>query len=107
MRLLVNIAIILMFSSCVQRAVKDHSNIEITDSLSYMTVVLQVNGMTCEGCENTIVKSVGSLEGIKDVSASYLDSFATVVFDTSFVNTQTISEKINELGYEVKGVMNQ
>ena len=76
---------------------------EIADTLLLKTATLRVNGMTSAGCENTIKKMVGEIEGVKKVNASYSDSVATVVFDTSLANIVMISETINNLGYKVVG----
>jgi copper chaperone CopZ len=63
-----------------------------------------VNGMTCTGCENTITKAVESINGVKEVKASYIDSLATVTFDSTMANSALISQKINDLGYNVVSV---
>ena len=76
---------------------------EIADTLLLKTATLRVNGMTCADCENTIKKMISEIEGVKKVSASYADSVATVVFDTSLANIVVISETINNLGYKVVG----
>ncbi len=77
--------------------------VEVADTLALKTAILRVDGMTCEGCENTIKKMVGKIEGVKEVHASFTDSLTTVVFDTSLVNIVVISETINNLGYKVVG----
>ena len=60
-----------------------------------------INGMTCTGCEKTITTTVKSIDGVKDVTASYIDSLATVTFDSTMTTTAMISQKINDLGYNV------
>jgi copper chaperone CopZ len=64
-------------------------------------VVIPVHGMTCEGCENAVKKSIGSLEGIAEVSASHKDSIATVKYDKTAVTRDEIELKIAEAGYVV------
>lgn len=64
-------------------------------------VVIPVHGMTCEGCENAVKKSIGSLEGIAEVSASHKDSIATVKYDKTAVTRDEIELKIAEAGYTV------
>ena len=83
--------------------VKKQNQSDITDTLALRTALLRVNGMTCEGCENTIKTVVGKIEGVKEVQASYTDSLTKVVFDTSLANVLVISETINNLGYRVVG----
>lgn len=90
--------------ACIQNTSKtsdQHSELE--DTLQFKKIVLQVEGMTCEGCEMTITKTLGELAGVKNVSASHLDSMTTIVFDTSLANVVLISESINQLGYKVVG----
>jgi len=69
------------------------------ENLVEMTI--PVYGMTCEGCENAVKKSVGSLEGIAEVTASHMDSVAVVKFDTALVSLDAIHGKITEAGYTV------
>lgn len=110
MKILGSLFVILLFSiACMQNTGKagDEQQAELTDTLHYKTIVLQVTGMTCEGCEKTITSEVGKLEGIAKVSASHVDSVATIQFDTSIANVVLISEKINELGYKVVGEITQ
>lgn len=83
------------------------SELSMIDSNSTKTILLQINGMTCEGCEMTITKAVSDIEGVVDVNASHTDSLTTVIFDTSKASIVLISEKINELGYTVVGEIPQ
>ena len=106
MRFLLLVGTFLMLIACTQQSDKTRSGLNHSDSSMYVTVVLRVNGMTCEGCENTISKSVGSLDGIKKVSASHIDSTTLVVYDSSLININMIGEKIDEIGYKVNGVVN-
>jgi copper chaperone CopZ len=94
--------------ACLNRS-KDlpMEELAMVDSSATKTVILHVEGMTCEGCEMTISKAVNGIEGVVDVNASYTDSLTTVVFDTSKASIVLISEKINELGYTVTGEIPQ
>lgn len=65
-------------------------------------VSIAVGGMTCEGCENAVKKSIGSLEGIAEVSASHVDSVAVVKYDETKANVEAIKAKITEAGYVVR-----
>jgi copper chaperone len=66
-----------------------------------MEVTIPVHGMTCEGCENAVKKSISSLEGIGEVTASHTDSIATVKYDKTAVTQEDIELKIAEAGYTV------
>ncbi|HRY98492.1 MAG TPA: cation transporter [Bacteroidales bacterium] len=67
------------------------------------TLVLDVQGMTCNGCENTVQESVSSLAGITEVKASHTDSVAIVSFDPGQTSVEDIQEAITKVGYEVTG----
>lgn len=62
---------------------------------------LRVEGMTCDGCEQTVMKSVSLLAGIDSISANHEDSSAFVRFDASKIDLNKISEAIKSKGYEV------
>jgi len=64
-------------------------------------VTIDVNGMTCEGCENAVKKSIGSLAGISAVNASHVDSVAEVIYDKTQTSLEEIEIKISDAGYIV------
>ncbi|MDK2909687.1 MAG: copper chaperone [Bacteroidales bacterium] len=73
------------------------------DSLKAITVVLDVEGMTCTGCENTISNAVKQLGGIVDIIADHQSGRVEVTYDTTLIDIQSISQAITEKGYTVKG----
>lgn len=81
-----------------QEAEKAEVNME-----NLVEVSIPVYGMTCEGCENAVKKSVGSLDGVAEVSASHVDSVAVVKYDKSMADVEAIKMKIAEAGYVVPG----
>lgn len=64
---------------------------------------LQVEGMTCTGCENSINKKVSALAGIGEVSSSHEKGVARVQLDTTQTQLKVIIEAIEKLGYKVNG----
>ncbi|MGD2035494.1 MAG: cation transporter [Bacteroidales bacterium] len=103
MRFIIPLLIFAAFAACTQQTDKSKANQDSGDTSNYVSVTLCVKGMTCEGCEKTIAKSVASLEGIKEVSASHVDSMARVTYDSTLTSIPAISKKINSLGYKVEG----
>jgi copper chaperone CopZ len=67
------------------------------------TLVIDVQGMTCNGCENTVQESIGSLAGVTEVKASHTDSLAIVSFDPGQTSVEDIQNAITKVGYEVTG----
>jgi copper chaperone CopZ len=68
------------------------------------TITLAVEGMTCEGCENTVKESIEKLRGIASATASYKNKTVIVSFDSTLTKTTEISNAITDVGYEVKGL---
>jgi copper chaperone len=69
----------------------------------WVEVVLDVEGMTCDGCENAIKAGVESLDGINRVESSHEEGWTKVKYDKNLTSLEKIEEKITETGYEVKG----
>ena len=66
-------------------------------------VHLDVRGMTCEGCENAVVKSIENLDGIQEASASHMAEEAIVKFDSTKTTLEEISRAIADAGYKYEG----
>lgn len=71
-----------------------------TSSVANKTLEFNVQGMTCEGCENSIEKKLIGLEGIVTAEASHTAALAKVSFDSTKVSTEQITTAINSLGYQ-------
>lgn len=69
----------------------------------WVEVVLEVDGMTCEGCENAIRAGVQNLEGIRSVESSHQEGWTRVEYDQNLTSLEEIEAKITETGYQVKG----
>jgi copper chaperone CopZ len=99
------LAIILLSASCSSADKKSEARSGIqTISEEHLTQVkFDVKGMTCEGCENAIMSNIKKLEGIQEVSASHTAGESVVMFDSTLVRPELISEAITGAGYEVTG----
>lgn len=69
----------------------------------WIEVTLNVEGMTCEGCENAIKAGVESLDGIAEVESSFEEGWTKVKYDKATTSVADIEGKITDTGYEVKG----
>jgi copper chaperone len=67
----------------------------------WVEVVLNVDGMTCDGCENAINAGVESLEGIAAVESSHEEGWTKVKYDKSQISAEDIEGKITETGYVI------
>jgi len=65
------------------------------------TLTLPVQGMSCSGCENAVIRAVGGMAGVSGVTASHTDARVVVTYDPALVAPADISQKIGKLGYAV------
>ena len=63
--------------------------------------ILNVNGMSCSHCENTVKTAVKALNGISSVSISLENKKVTVEYDPNQVTIEHIKETIENQGYDV------
>ena len=64
--------------------------------------VLQVEGMTCGHCVETVTQAVQSLQGIQKVTVDLEQNQVTLDFDEQKISLESISGKITGVGLEVK-----
>lgn len=64
---------------------------------------LNVEGMTCTGCESTINTGVSEIAGVIEVKSSFQDGKTVVKFDSTQTSIAKISEVIAGKGYSVLG----
>jgi copper chaperone CopZ len=64
-------------------------------------IEVKIEGMTCTGCEQTIQRNVGKLEGIKSVKATFTDGRAVIEYFPGTVDTLKINDAITGSGYKV------
>jgi copper chaperone len=62
---------------------------------------IQVRGMSCNHCSQTILCALEAMPGVSKVSVSLEKDEVVVDFDDTQTDTQTISAKIIEIGFEV------
>ncbi len=96
--------VVFLFSfSC--HSAKEESSAEqkeekaVMDSSAFSTVEIQVEGMTCAGCEEAINNSVQSLAGVAEVVSSHTGKQTVITYDTVKVNIADIKSKISGAGY--------
>ena len=74
---------------------------DTVSSENFVEVKIEVSGMTCEGCENAIVKKLDAIAGVEEATASHKDSVALVTFDQSKTSVDEIVESIEKTGFTV------
>lgn len=63
--------------------------------------IIKVEGMICNGCENRVKNALKTIDGIESVVADHTKG-TVVVVSSNEVTENTIKEKIEDIGFEVK-----
>lgn len=67
------------------------------------TLVLQVSGMSCSGCEQRIATVLSRVDGVVRSSADHTTGAVRVVLDPARNSEQAVSDAIEQAGYQVVG----
>ena len=73
-----------------------------TESQTNKTVVIEVEGMTCESCAAHINETLKKLKGVVSAEANYPKKNVTVVFNPKQITLEQIKKAIDEIGYKAK-----
>ena len=64
-------------------------------------IILNVEGMHCEGCETRIQNAVKNIKGVESVIANHNDGTVKITLNTN-IEKSVIAETIEDIGFEVK-----
>ena len=96
-------AVLLAGCNSTDKKTNEASTNSEASAAEWVEVVINVDGMTCEGCENAIKAGVESLEGIAEVESSFEEGWTKVKYDKALTSEEDIEGKITDTGYTVKG----
>ncbi|MCK9608634.1 MAG: cation transporter [Methylomonas sp.] len=63
---------------------------------------INVTGMKCGGCENTVSTALKAIDGVLSVKASHQDKKVDVEFDPSKTDLDEIEDAITDAGFSVE-----
>ncbi|MFM8340748.1 MAG: heavy-metal-associated domain-containing protein [Methylomonas sp.] len=66
------------------------------------TIVLNVTGMKCGGCESSLTNKLSVLEGVLSVQASHQQKRVEVVYEPSQIDADEIEDAIIDAGFKVE-----
>lgn len=81
---------------------KDESAAAESESQNRKTIVIQVEGMTCEGCAAQLNVALKSLKGVIAAEANYPQKNVKVVYNPKQVTVERIKQAIYDAGYTPK-----
>lgn len=61
----------------------------------------RVEGMTCGNCARSVERKLAATPGVSKATVDLASAQATVEFDSSRVQPETLAEAVRQLGYEV------
>lgn len=64
-------------------------------------IVLNVEGMVCNGCENRVQNALKTIDGVENVVANHENGTVTVTLNKE-VSESILKEKIEDIGFDVK-----
>lgn len=70
------------------------------------TSVLNIEGMGCSGCVETVESSLIELDGVQAVKVELDEGKATVDYDPEQVNTEQFEKAVDEAGYSATAIDN-
>lgn len=76
----------------------------IDTTKTYIDVIMKVEGMTCTGCENTVVKALRATPGVADAAASWDAGIVKAKFDPALANNDAVKAAVEAKGYKVTSV---
>jgi Cu+-exporting ATPase len=66
-------------------------------------VLIQIEGMHCHKCEQTIRKALQTHEGVDEVEVDFASGQASVLFQPGMVSTVQLLDTLRAAGYEPSG----
>ncbi len=67
-----------------------------------MNNILNVDGITCEHCVDTIKEAVGILDGVFSVDVDIEKKQVVVEYDEKLAKAEDLIDKIEEVGFQIR-----
>ncbi|HJU22240.1 MAG TPA: cation transporter [Casimicrobiaceae bacterium] len=65
------------------------------------SAIIDIRGMTCEGCVASVTRVLSALPGVRDVKVALDPGSATVSFDPAQTGLEAMTKAIEDAGYDV------
>lgn len=72
-------------------------------TVNIQKVKLDVQGMTCTGCEYGVETALKKIAGVTKAEADFASKSAEVEFDPKVANVDQLVEAVNQSGYQAQG----
>lgn len=78
----------------------DNSKVVVAKQENIQKVEVQIEGMTCDACQNHVDHAVNELDGIVSVETSYTNGNSIIQFDKTQTNQEEIKKAVESTGYK-------
>lgn len=83
----------------------EKANVVIVNANNIVKAKLDIEGMTCTGCEESVNYALKSENGVVSATSSYKTGIAYVEYDKTKVNPDQLKNAVEEkVGYKVKNI---
>ncbi|MEZ4848197.1 MAG: mercuric transport protein MerTP [Bacteroidia bacterium] len=83
------------------QAEPSETDMVITQEKPIQKLVLEIEGMTCSGCEAHVEHAANEVDGIQKSKASYAEGKAEIEFDPAQTTPEKIIEAVKTTGYKI------
>ncbi len=92
-----------LFSGCGKYADNSHAeeSKEVT-SANIEKITLDVQGMTCSGCEHAVESALKKIDGVAKAKADFTHDMAEVQFDPDIISVEQLVDAVNGTGFSAK-----
>lgn len=100
--MMISLMLVLMLGACATSDTSDAGDNAATttqDAAVTKTVKLNVEGMTCGSCVNSVQTALTERDGVSDCSVSLDENMATVTYDPGKVNESDLLAAVEKTGY--------
>lgn len=97
---LVSFLVLTIWVGCNQNNKKTNSDTsQEVATMNLKKVTLDVQGMTCSGCEYNVESALKKVDGVAKAKADYSNGKAEVEFDPEIATVEQLVEAVNKSGY--------
>ncbi|WP_373698590.1 heavy-metal-associated domain-containing protein [Neisseria dentiae] len=64
------------------------------------TITLNIGGMTCGGCVNSVTKVLENLNGVEKADVSLENAHAVITYDADKIQTAALIEAVEDAGFD-------
>lgn len=68
--------------------------------MANQTRIINIEGMTCGGCVDSVHTATADIDGLDNISIELADNLATVTFDDSKTSAEKIAAAIDDAGFD-------